>query len=170
MAGARIYLGLDAGAAATALAGLGRQLDDNGRALMLGRIGEYLLGSTRERAAEQVSPAGVPWAALSPRYAKYKEKKRPGVPKLKFDFHMLGDQLSQQVDGDTLLVGTSAPYGAIHQFGGRVTVHDAETGQAFQAEMPARPWLGISDKDQVAIAERVIALLQRGLGAGGSTG
>jgi len=47
-----------------------------------------------------VSPDGTPWAALSPRYAKRKERERPGVPKLKFDNHMLGDRLSQTCVGD----------------------------------------------------------------------
>jgi phage gpG-like protein len=43
------------------------------------------------------------------------------VPILKFDFHMLGDMASWQTDGnDAVLVGTNAPYGAIHQFGGTI--------------------------------------------------
>ncbi|HCT25284.1 MAG TPA: phage virion morphogenesis protein [Stenotrophomonas sp.] len=144
---------------------------------MLDDIGEYLLRSTRDRAARQVSPDGAPWAPLSPSYRRYKERKRPGVPMLRFDFHMLGDQLAHQVVGDTLLVGTNAPYGAIHQFGGAINRparstqvyfrqgRDGEVGTqfvkrrqsnfaqwvtlpAYTIGIPARPWLGLSTEDE----------------------
>lgn len=59
---------------------------------------------------------------------------------LVFDFHMQGDQLSYQVAGDNLFVGTNAVYGARHQFG-----DDGDDG------MPARPWLGLSPADEEEI-------------------
>lgn len=137
MAGARIELTLDTSRAAAALDSAAGRLDGDGLNLLLGDIGEYLLGATQDRAAREVSPDGVPWAALSPRYAKRKEKKRPGAQLLTYDHHMLGDRLAWQVAGGTLYVGTSAKYGAIQQFGGR--------------GIPARPWLGISDEDEQEI-------------------
>lgn len=144
---------------------------------MLEDIGEYLLRSTRDRAARQVSPDGAPWAPLSPGYRRQKERKRPGVPMLRFDFHMLGDQLAHQVVGDTLLVGTNAPYGAVHQFGATINRparstqvyfrqgRDGEVGTqfvkrrqsnfaqwvtlpAYTIGIPARPWLGLSHEDE----------------------
>jgi phage virion morphogenesis protein len=147
---------------------------------LLEDIGEYLLRSTRDRAARQVSPDGAPWAPLSPGYRRQKERKRPGVPMLRFDFHMLGDQLAHQVVGDTLLVGTNAPYGAVHQFGGTINrparstqVYfrqggDGEVGTrfvkrrqsnfaqwvtlpAYTIGIPARPWLGLSSEDEQEI-------------------
>ena len=96
----------------------GEQLGPRGLELLLRDIGEALFNSTRERAAQQVSPGGTKWQKLSPGYKKWKDKKRPGRPILKFDNHMLGDRLSYQVSGNSVLVGTSAPYGAAHQFGG----------------------------------------------------
>ncbi len=45
-------------------------------------IGEYELRATRERASREQSPDGVPWVALSPRYAARKAKKRGGLPML----------------------------------------------------------------------------------------
>lgn len=149
MAGARITLELDSGAARAALDGLVGQLDDDGRTLLLEDIGEYLLRATRDRAGQQVDPDGAPWAALSPRYAARKAKLRPGVPLLKFDYHMLGDQLSSQVDQDTLLVGTNAPYGARQQFGG--------------GGIPARPWLGLSAEDEQEVAQLALDHLQKPL-------
>lgn len=175
MAGARIEFDIDAGPAHAALQRAAASLDQDSTRLLLSDIGEYLLRSTRDRAAQQLSPSGQRWRALEPSYARWKGKRRPGVPILKFDNHMLGDQLSHQVEGTTLLVGTNAPYGAIHQFGGAIHIaarsqrayfHHSKgevspqfvnqrkanfvqwvTLPAYTINMPARPWLGISDAD-----------------------
>lgn len=191
MAGARIEFDWNASKASEALQRAAIALDASGRALLLSDIGEYLLGSTRDRAAAQVSPDGTPWAALSPRYAKRKERERPGVPKLKFDNHMLGDRLAHQVDDDTLLLGTSAPYGAIQQFGGSIDMparsqqayfHATKdevlpqfvnkrksnfaqwvTLPAYKINIPARPWLGISTQDQEEIVRITLDHLQAAL-------
>jgi len=152
MTGARIELQLDTGAASAALEGLAQQLDADGRQQLLGQIGEYVLRTTRDRAAQQVAPDGTPWSPLSPRYARRKAKLRPGLPLLKFDNHMLGDQLAWQLDDPAVLVGTNAPYGARQHFGG--------------GGIPARPWLGLSELDQEGIARRVVAFLQKGLKPG----
>lgn len=157
-----------------------RALQGDGERLMLEDIGEYLLRATRDRAALQQAPDGTPWAALSPGYKRYKDRKRPGVPILKFDFHMLGDQFAQQVSGDTLLVGTNAKYGAIHQFGGSIDrparstevyfrqERDGTVGNrfvsrrrsnfaqrvtlpAYKIAMTARPWLGLSTEDETEV-------------------
>lgn len=183
MAGARIELDFDGRSAATALAAAAKELAPEGQALLLADIGEYLLRSTRDRAAKQTSPDGTPWAALSPRYAKVKGKIRPGVPILRLDNHMLGDQLVSQVEGDTLYHGTNAPYGAIQQFGGDIKhperptklyfhhakgevsphfvnrkkanfVQDATIGE-HTSTMPARPWLGLSKEDEAEIIQLV---------------
>lgn len=167
-----------ANTARPAIAEAMRKLEGETRQLMLKDWGEYLLRSTRERAKLEQDPDGRKWRALSPSYKRYKDRKRPGVPILKFDFHMLGDMFSWQTDGaDALLVGTNAPYGAIHQFGGTINrparsthvyfhrARDGEVGKRFVAKsrsnfaqrvtvpeykirMPARPWLGISAADE----------------------
>lgn len=179
MAGARIELTLDSIGASASLQKAAAALQPAGLSLLLSDIGEYLLRSTRDRAALQISPDGKPWAALSPSYARWKGKVRPGVPILKFDNHMIGDQLSNQVEGDTLLLGTNAPYGAIHQLGGSINIaarsqqayfHHSNgevspqfvnkrkanfaqwvTIPAYTINMPARPWLGLSTSDEKEI-------------------
>ncbi|HEL5341099.1 TPA: phage virion morphogenesis protein [Stenotrophomonas maltophilia] len=154
-----------------------RQLEGEARQLILKDWGEYLLRSTRERAAKERDPTGRRWRALEPSYKRWKQKKRPGVPILKFDFHMLGDMASWQTDGnDAVLVGTNAPYGAIHQFGGTIqraarpaNIHlktgkggsrfvKASRGNArykrsvtmpsYTNTIAARPWLGVSREDE----------------------
>lgn len=168
MAGARIEFTADTTHAEAALDSVAGKLDSDGVHLLLSDIGEYLLGSTQERAAREMSPDGTPWPALSPRYAKRKEKKRPGAKMLTFDHHMLGDQLSHQVDGSTLYVGTNAKYGAIQQFGGTIKHHaysrvrDRATIGAHETTIPARPWLGIDHEDE----QEIVALTRDHLLAG----
>jgi len=184
MAGARVEITRNT--ASPKLKRLAARLHGEGRQLLFADMGEYLLRSTRERAAKEIDPDGNKWRALSPGYAKWKAKKRPGVPVLKFDFHMLGDQLSYEAGQDELLVGTNAPYGAIHQFGG--TVHrpahsrklafgkdkpnrmkvfaragskdvDHEqwaTVDAYDVTLPARPWLGLSQEDDTELLAIVV--------------
>ncbi|ASK91058.1 phage virion morphogenesis protein [Xanthomonas campestris pv. trichodesmae] len=167
-----------ANTARPAIAEAMRKLEGETRQLMLKDWGEYLLRSTRDRAKLEQDPDGRKWRALEPSYKRYKDRKRPGVPILKFDFHMLGDMLSWQTDGDdVLLVGTNAPYGAIHQFGGTIrraarSTHayfhrgrDGEVGNRFvpknrsnfaqrvtvpeyKITIHPRPWLGVSVADE----------------------
>lgn len=196
MAGARIKIEVDDAALTGALANVQAELGAAGLRATLADIGEYLLRATRELAAEEVSPSGYAWPALSPRYAKNKAKLRPGLPMLKFDNHMLGDRLSYQVMDDVLSVGTSAPYGAIHQFGG--TIHIPARSQqayfkmrkgevdpkfvnkkkanfaqwvtlpAYDIEIPARPWLGVNDGDVEEILRIVGDHLQAAVEGGES--
>lgn len=158
MAGAFLSIDVDERKVVDALSRLAA-FDGEAMPLALEQIGEYLLRSTRDRAELQIDPEGDPWAPLSPRYAKWKEKKRPGVPILKFDFHMLGDQLSWQIVGDELFVGTNAVYGATHQFGREVTLPDGT-----RAFIPARPYLGLSDEDAEEVTAILVDHLERAIG------
>lgn len=155
MAGARVEITVeDAELQAT----LGRAIDalgTEGMAPLFGELGEYLLGTTRDRAATETGPNGEEWPALSPRYARRKQKLKPGLPLLVFDRHMLGDRLAWQIVGDTLYVGTSAPYGARQQFGG--------------GGIPARPWLGVSQTDGEGIKVRTLDFLKDVFGVGESS-
>lgn len=146
MAGVRVEIQLDDKAVQAALQQALDALGPNGLAPLLGELGEYLLGTTRDRAAEEIDPNGMPWAALSPRYAQRKAQKRPGLGLLHFDNHMLGDRLAWQISGDTLYLGTSVPYGARQQFGG--------------GGIPARPWLGVSATDAEGVQARTMDFLR----------
>jgi phage gpG-like protein len=105
--------------------------------LALRDVGEALYNSMLERASREEGPDGVAWADLSPRYARRKENLRPGVPKLKFDGHLLGDRFSYQVGDGFVDIGTSAIYGARQQFGG--------------GGIPPREFVGFSDDDATEI-------------------
>lgn len=171
---------ITADTASAALRAATESLQGDGRRLLLEDIGEYIVRATRERAARQVSPEGVPWAPLSPRYQRFKQRKRPGVPMLKFDFHMLGDRFFSQVQGSDLMVGSTAPQAAIQHFGGKIKrdarqselyfrqERDGSVGNqfvrrsrsnfaqqvmipAYTITMPSRPWLGLSAEDEAEV-------------------
>jgi phage virion morphogenesis protein len=146
---------------------------------MLRDIGEFLLIAHDQRFASQASPDGTPWQALSPAYLKRKKKNRDKI--LVLD-GFLKNTLRYQVNNNELLFGTNRIYGAIMHFGGSIDVaarsqqayfrQDGKTGDvgnqfvskrksnfaqwvtigAYTIQIPARPWLGISDDDNYAIA------------------
>lgn len=189
MAGARITLEIQDGEVQAALARLagfaGPPLD-----LALHDVGEFLRIAHDQRFATETAPDGEPWAALSPRYKRRKDRLRPGVRKLVFDNFMHGT-LRYQVGGGTLLFGTDRPYGAIHHFGGEITIHarsqqayfrqDRRTGEVgsqfvskrksnfaqwvtlpeYKITIPARPWLGLSVADDAEVVAIVADHLRR---------
>ncbi|HET8898099.1 MAG TPA: phage virion morphogenesis protein [Rhodanobacteraceae bacterium] len=152
MAGASIYIDVDDKRVLASLRHAATQLDGSGLTDLLERIGNRLLNSTRERAERQVGPDGIPWMALSDKYAKTKAGKRPGKRILEFDGHLLGDRLTTQVVGNELLIGTFAPYAATHQFG--------------RGPIPARPYLGLSPEDVADVDETVRLHLRDAFDAG----
>lgn len=146
-----VDLGVDDVSAALArVTAVGRGL----RAVYLD-IGEYLLTATRDRAAAQRAPDGSAWTPLSPRYQRRKSRERPGLPILRYDFHMLGDRLGYQADDTVLLFGTSAVQGAAQQFGYK--------------KLPARPWLGLSDEDELEVVQIVADHYERALEGSGES-
>lgn len=125
--------------------------------LMFADMGEFLLIAHRARFEQEVSPEGEPWQQLTPRYKKWKERKRPGIKKLVFDNLMKGT-LRYQVDSEGLSFGTDRVYGAIHQFGGRPWMAPGP------AAIPARPWLGTSAADDQRLVEMASDHVRRVLG------
>ncbi|MBS9777629.1 MAG: phage virion morphogenesis protein [Gammaproteobacteria bacterium] len=104
-------------------------------------IGAVLVASTQERIATgKKSPAGMPWPALNPVYARIKAKKYPGIGMLQREDYLL-DSITSRVHRDYLLVGSNKEYAARMQFGG--------DGVA------ARPYLGLSRDDKKAVLDLV---------------
>lgn len=156
---------------------------------LMPRLGEYLMRSTEQRFKTQTAPDGTAWAPLSPNYAKSKKYNKDKILTLR---GYLRRYIQYQVpEANTVEVGSNLKYAAIHQFGGiinqaaqsrrmrfrsvngktlfagnkhkRATERWVERG-AYQAEMPARPYLGISAKDDKAIREIIQGWIsERGL-------
>jgi len=97
--------------------------------------GEALLISTRERIQRGVTPTGEKFTPLEPSYAARKLKKVGNRPILEYDLHMAGDRFDYSVDDEGLLIESKTPYARAQQFGFP------------DLNIPARPWLGLSDDD-----------------------
>ena len=181
MAGAMLDVTVDVSTVGQALEELGKRLDSMRVPLL--DIAEYLHQSTDSRARRQVGPDGSPWAPLSPRTLARKK----GNKTLREGGALL-DTLRHQVAGDELQFGTDRPYGAIHQFGGKIE-HAARSQQVYFKEkggvvgnrfvkksksnfaqwvshgarttqMPARPYLGLSAEDETEVLEIVASYLK----------
>lgn len=103
-------------------------------------IGEVLRKSTKARFSKQQAPDGSPWQPLSPQYAAYKRKRGYGKKILKMRGYLRGIPTVQATDA-SVSIGSNRIYAAMHQYGGRTRF----------GQIPARPYLGISDEDEQAI-------------------
>ncbi|WP_374439122.1 phage virion morphogenesis protein [Pseudomonas panipatensis] len=158
-------------------------------------MAEYMLLALDVRFESQSAPDGTPWQALSPSYQKRKRKNQDKI--LVLDGY-LRNKLRYQVSENELAVGSNRPYAAIHQFGGEIQIaarsqqayfrHDAKTNEvgphfvskrkanfaqwvtlgAYTIKIPARPWLGTSEKDDdelLAIAHKHLDRAFSGFGS-----
>lgn len=147
---------------------------------LMPRLGQYLQDATQDRFRTQRKPDGEKWEELNPRYAQRKKYNKNKVLTLN---GYLRSGIRYQVTGDSSVeVGTNTKYAAIHQFGGTITQNPQSrtvryrsvagrvlfagkndtgaterrvTRSAYQVNMPARPFLGISAIDETKIKDTV---------------
>ncbi|WP_275629815.1 phage virion morphogenesis protein [Pseudomonas sp. 273] len=158
-------------------------------------MGEYLAPEISLRFETQASPDGTPWQALSPAYLKRKRKNQDKILVLN---GYLKNSIRFQVSENELAVGSNRTYAAIHHFGGEIQIaarsqqahfrYDAKTNEVgphfvnksranfsqwvtlgpYTIKIPARPWLGTSDRDDdelLAIAHKHLDKAFSGLGS-----
>ncbi|WP_160286837.1 phage virion morphogenesis protein [Pseudomonas knackmussii] len=153
----------------------------------LADIAEYLHQSTDDRFRRQVAPDGSPWAPLAPSTLARKRGNR-----ILRESGDLQDTLRYQVSDNELAFGTDRPYGAIHQFGGKIE-HAARSQQVYfrqgkngsvgnrfvskrksnfaqwvtrgasVSDIAARPYLGLSSEDEAEVLAIVAEYLVGGL-------
>jgi len=134
MSGIALSLALDA---ADALSGFDRlQALGADPAGQLNLIGAALEDSTLERFETNIAPDGTPW--------KPSERATAQNGQTLVDTSRLRDSIGYEVTGNELTLGTNVIYAAIHQGGGKA-------GRNLAVELPARPYLGVSDSDQLTI-------------------
>jgi phage virion morphogenesis protein len=136
------------GRAIGALGARGQALDP-----LLDSIGQGLEASVRERFAEtNEAPDGTPW---QPSIRAALEGGRTLVQS-----GNLSDSITHAVAGDAVAVGTNVLYAAVHQQGMRIEAKDAKAlrfrvGERWVSkqavEIPARPFIGLSDDDEAMI-------------------
>jgi len=132
-------------------------------------IGEYLTKSTKERFIEGKAPDGTAWAPNTDLTLSRKKGDKPLIGESK----RLSNELAYDLLGDGLEFGSSLEYAAVQQFGAkmgefgrysqvaRYNKYDekdfrryAGTKKGFPlpwGDIPARPYLGISDDDRINI-------------------
>lgn len=136
-----------------AFADLAKSLTDMKPALKA--IGESLVESTKQRFIDSEGPDGVKWKPNKPSTLARKKSRKPLVG----ESLMLGEQIHTDVIGDdTLIVGSSMEYAAMQQFGGTKSEFTHLWG-----DIPARPFIGLSDADQGMIEETIREHLERAL-------
>ncbi|MDZ4095472.1 MAG: phage virion morphogenesis protein [Paracoccaceae bacterium] len=122
-------------------------------------LGEFLMTSTKARFPDGKAPDGTPWAAKSP--ATKGRDRRP----LFGPSGILSSQIFSNPGADSVEVGSNRVYAAMMQFGGT-----KERWPHLWGDIPARPFLGISDSDRRGILaifdEYLTDLVQAGVGPG----
>lgn len=168
MTGARLNVGLDASRAEAALRGLARlglQPRD-----MLAAIGVGLAENVRNRIDEEKAPDGSAWEPLLPDYAAI--KRGPGILRESGMSGGLQGSIISDATDDEVAVGSNRIYAAVHQFGATIRPVRAKALRfrlasgvvlAQSVEIPARPYLGISDEDQETVMDVIDAFAQAAL-------
>ncbi|MDT3707430.1 MAG: phage virion morphogenesis protein [Thiobacillus sp.] len=137
---------------------------------VLEHIGEFLVDSTRQRFATSTAPDGTRWApntetTILMYLGRYKGSfsKRDGLLTKKGAGRATGKrpligetgdlsrQISHHIEGkDTLYIGSSMIYAATQQFGAKRREFQ---GKAPWGDIPARPFLGLSESDRRTILD-----------------
>lgn len=165
---------------AEAMAQLARRGQANTGDLMP-RLGEYLQRSSQGRYKTQTAPDGSAWEKLKPAYARRKKYNKDKVLTLRG--YLRSGIHFQVLSANSVEVGSSTKYAAIHQLGGTITQNAQSrrvrfrsvagrtlfagkrhkraterwvTRGAYQVRIPARPFLGLSTTDRGEVKNIVI--------------
>ena len=115
-----------------------KQMSDLDTADMLDDIGGYMVSVITRRFRTSIGPDGQPWLPS--------ERALESDGKTLVDRGNLRDSVTYVVGRGQVAIGTNIVYGAIHQFGG-------QAGRGHKATLPARPYLGMSDRDKTEIQD-----------------
>lgn len=127
----------------------------------LNQIGQQLLKSTRQRFATKTAPDGTRWEDNSLLTRIRKGRNDPLIGRGGAHGGLVGS-FSPKVNANTLTIGTSKEYAAVQHFGAR----QGQFGKSSRntplpwGNIPARPFLGISEQDSVEILDIIKEHLQ----------
>lgn len=134
---------------------------------VMNEIGEQLEFETVKRFEDGVAPDGTPWAPKSPTtIAAYERRGQTVDVRPLFGPNVDGQPLRtsffRDYGPDFVELGTNKIYSAVMQFGAAKGAFgtDARGGSIPWGNIPARPFLGISDQDRINIAAIVEEWLQ----------
>lgn len=136
---------------------LARGLSDTTPAMQ--EIGEYLVVSTKDRFPSGKAPDGSPWAAKSQTtIARYlAQGDRVDNRPLFGPSGQLSSTIHYRAGRDQVAVGSALIYSAVMQFGaGQGAFGATSRGSPIPwGDIPARPFLGLSDADEGALIDIV---------------
>ena len=122
---------------------------ENLRPLMKNLTG-ILSFSTEENFKEEGRPKWQKWSESTKKYRK-KIKKYPGqILQLNGN---LASSITTYYDDNSAVIGSNLPYAAIHQLGGKA-------GKNKKVEIPARPYINLSEADQNEILDTIVEYLE----------
>ena len=116
---------------------------ENLRPLMKNIAGIFA-SSTEENFKEEGRPDK--WTDLAEIIKEKRKKKNKWPGQILQVSGLLADSVSTQYDDKSVVIGTNQPYAAIHQLGG-------QAGKNKKVEIPARPYLQLTDEDYEEILE-----------------
>lgn len=118
---------------------------------VLDDIGAYLDSDVVQRFVDELAPDGTRWQqSEAARTGKGRDPAKPGLTLT--DSRDLADSVTHRADNGELEHGLGEVYGAIHHFGGKA-------GRNHSVTLPARPIIGIEQKQSSAIVEMVTGWL-----------
>lgn len=129
---------------------------------LMNEIGEQLEYETKERFDQGVAPDGTAWAPKSQATLDaYKRRDQTVDVRPLFGPNAYGvplrNSMFRDYGPDFVEIGTNKVYGAVMQFGAAKGAFGADAGGSSipWGNIPARPYLGISDQDRTNIAATV---------------
>lgn len=110
-------------------------------------VGEHMLNSTEDNFGTETAPDGTPWVYHAPATVASRLR-RHGNAELTIlrESGALAGSFNYEADDTQAEIGTPTIYAAIHHFGGAA-------GRNQSVDIRARPILGISNDDEVALTE-----------------
>lgn len=113
---------------------------------LMDELAGQMESATLERFKTNIAPDGTPWE-------KSARAMRDGGQTLVDTGVNLRDTITSASDASSAQVGTSSPIAAIHQFGGKA-------GRNESVELPARPYIGLSDIDRGDAQDATLAYIR----------
>ena len=107
-------------------------------------VGDALVSGTLKRSQDEEDPTGKKW----PKSKRAAKKDGQTLT----DTALLRRSVDYAATSDKVMVGSNLPYARIHQKGGK-------TGKGHKVDMPARPYLGVSEEDMDEVRETVADFL-----------
>ena len=131
----------------------GMALKPSDRQKLLDEIGMEMETQTDFRIAElKKSPDGNDWKNITAATEQFYRKHgiKPGRKWLLYQEGYLARSITHEKDNLSVIVGATAEYAALHQFGGEV--YPFGNKKAKKVKVEARPYLGLSTDDKAEVA------------------